>query len=148
MKITDLQYIKEITELLKASKLNRIEIKDGENSIHIERYEQAYPAYPPIMPVAGGGADLPTAAAPAPLQEDAGILVKSPIVGVFYSSNSPDAPPFVKVGDAVKKGDVLCVIEAMKFFNEITAEEDGTVVEVCLKNGDVVEFGQTLFKLA
>ena len=73
--------------------------------------------------------------------------VKSPLVGVFYAAPAPDAAPFVKVGDTVKKGDVLCIVEAMKLMNEIVAETDGVVVDICAGNGDVVEFGQTLFKL-
>ena len=75
------------------------------------------------------------------------IEVKSPLVGVFYASPAPDAEPFVKVGDKVKKGDVLCIVEAMKLMNEITASHDGEIVDVCIQNGSVVEFGQTLFKL-
>ncbi|MDO4356300.1 MAG: acetyl-CoA carboxylase biotin carboxyl carrier protein, partial [Clostridia bacterium] len=73
--------------------------------------------------------------------------VKSPMVGVFYAAPSPEKPPFVKVGDRVKKGDVLCIIEAMKLMNEITAEQDGEIADVCVANGDVVEFGQILFKI-
>ena len=74
-------------------------------------------------------------------------MVKAPIVGVFYAAPSPDAEPFVKVGDTVKKGDLICIIEAMKFMNEITAEQDGTISEICVKNGDLVEFGQVIFKM-
>ena len=71
----------------------------------------------------------------------------SPLVGTFYNSSSPDAEPFVKVGDTVKKGQTLGIIEAMKLMNEITAEEDGEIAEVCVQNGQVVEFGQPLFRL-
>ena len=73
--------------------------------------------------------------------------IKSPMVGVFYASPSPDAAPFVQVGSKVKKGDVVCIIEAMKLMNELTADMDGEVVDVCVNNGDVVEYGQPLFKL-
>ena len=73
--------------------------------------------------------------------------VKSPIVGVFYASSSPEAGPFVRIGDTVKKGDVLCVLEAMKLMNEIQAEQEGKIIDICVKNGDLVEFGQTMFKL-
>lgn len=69
------------------------------------------------------------------------------MVGVFYDSPSPEADPYVKVGDKVKKGDVLCIIEAMKLLNEITAEQDGEIVDICAHNADVVEYGQTLFKI-
>ena len=73
--------------------------------------------------------------------------IKSPLVGVFYSSPSPDLPPFVTIGSKVKKGDVLCIIEAMKVMNEIVAETDGEVVDICVKNGDIAEYGQVLFKI-
>ena len=72
---------------------------------------------------------------------------KSPLVGVFYAAPSPGAEPFVRVGSRVKKGDVLCIVEAMKLMNEIQAERDGEIVDICAHDGDVVEFGQTLFKL-
>ena len=74
-------------------------------------------------------------------------MVLSPMVGVFYASPSPSDPPFVTVGSKVKKGDVLCIIEAMKLMNEITAEEDGEIIDICTANGSVVEYGQILFKL-
>lgn len=74
-------------------------------------------------------------------------IVKSPMVGTFYSSPSPNEEPFVKVGDKVKKGDVLCVVEAMKLMNEIESEFDGEIVEICVNNEDMVEYGKTLFKI-
>ena len=73
--------------------------------------------------------------------------VKSPMVGIFYTAPSPEAEPFVKVGSKVKKGDTLCIIEAMKLMNDVVAEEDGEIVEICAENGSLVEFGQTLFKI-
>ncbi len=73
--------------------------------------------------------------------------IKSPLAGVFYSAPSPESPPFVKIGDKVKKGDVLCIIEAMKLMNEITAEQDGEIVDISADNEQIVEFGQTLFTL-
>lgn len=73
--------------------------------------------------------------------------IKSPMVGIFYAAPSPDAEPFVKVGSKVKKGDTLCIIEAMKLMNDVVAEEDGEIVEICAENGNLVEFGQTLFKI-
>ena len=82
---------------------------------------------------------------PAPVKE--GTLVLAPTVGVFYSAPGPDARPFVEVGDQVKKGDTLCIIEAMKLMNEIPAEVDGTVAEICVGNGQVVEFNQPLFRI-
>ena len=73
--------------------------------------------------------------------------VKSPMVGIFYTAPSPEAEPFVKVGQKVKKGDTLCIIEAMKLMNDVVAEEDGEIVEICAENGSLVEFGQVLFKI-
>lgn len=73
--------------------------------------------------------------------------IKSPMVGIFYGAGSPEAEPFVKVGSKIKKGDILCVLEAMKVMNEITAEFDGEIVDICVQNGDFVEYSQTLFKI-
>lgn len=80
-----------------------------------------------------------------PVEE--GNVIKSPTVGVYYASSSPDSDPFVEVGTMVKKGDVLCIIEAMKLMNEITSDVDGEVIEVCIGNGQVVEYDQPLFKI-
>ena len=90
----------------------------------------------------------PAEASPAPQTGRPGAKeIPSPMVGVFYAAPSPDAEPFVRVGDHVKQGDVLCIIEAMKLMNEITAEQDGEIADVCVENGQVVEFGQALFKI-
>ena len=103
----------------------------------------AVPAAP--VPATGAEALGVTHEEPAPVKE--GTLVLAPTVGVFYSAPSPDARPFVEVGDQVKKGDTLCIIEAMKLMNEIPAELDGTVAEICVGNGQVVEFNQPLFRI-
>lgn len=79
--------------------------------------------------------------------EDSANAITAPMVGVFYAAASPDAQPYVSVGSTVKKGDVICIIEAMKLMNEITATQSGTITEVCCANGDIVEFGQALFKI-
>ncbi len=83
--------------------------------------------------------------APTQEKEASGKAVKSPMVGVFYAAASPEEKPYVQVGDKVKKGDVLCIIEAMKLMNEITADEDGEVAKICVSDGQVVEYGQCLF---
>ncbi len=83
--------------------------------------------------------------APAQEKEVSGKAVKSPMVGVFYAAASPEEEPYVQVGDKVKKGDVLCIIEAMKLMNEITADEDGEIAKICVSDGQVVEYGQCLF---
>lgn len=80
--------------------------------------------------------------------QDILLEIKSPLVGVFYAGESLDAQPYVKVGDTVKKGDVICIIEAMKMFNDVVADKDGIVKEICVENGQLVEFKQPLFKLA
>jgi acetyl-CoA carboxylase biotin carboxyl carrier protein len=74
-------------------------------------------------------------------------IVKAPLVGTYYSASSPESPTFAEVGKKVKKGDVLCIIETMKLMNEIIAEQDGEIVDICIKNGDIAEFGQVLFKM-
>ena len=76
-----------------------------------------------------------------------GRFIKAPIVGTFYQSSAPDKPPFVKVGDTIAKGDVVCIIEAMKFMNEVNSEESGKIAEVLVNDGDFVEFGQPLFRV-
>lgn len=112
----------------------------------------AHPVAPPVDP-AGSGPPLPAAAAvpaapavvPPAAEVRAGTLVRAPIVGTFYRSAAPDSPAFVEIGDRVKVGDTLCIIEAMKLMNEIEAEISGTVTEVMLENGRPVEFDQPLF---
>ncbi|MFC6591421.1 acetyl-CoA carboxylase biotin carboxyl carrier protein [Deinococcus lacus] len=100
------------------------------------------PAPEPTAPAAAPAAPTP---APAPTAASAGTPVKAPIVGTFYAASSPDAAPYVQVGDSVKEGQVLCIIEAMKLMNEIEAEVSGVVREILVKNAEPVEYGQTLF---
>ena len=152
MKISD---IEALARILREQDLSVLDVHEGEAHVHMERSVPP-PAAPPPAATAPNAAPwhpLPSAA-PAPQQDEAGavdfnrlIEVKSPMVGVFYDRPSENAMPFVSIGSKVKKGDVLCIIEAMKLMNEITAECDGEVVDICLENGQVVEFGQTLFKL-
>lgn len=137
--------------------LTKLTLKNGDFQVELEKE----PALMPVAPAQSAVAVPVTTAVPAPAPSvvesaasdgssadtDEGTIVKAPLIGVFYASPTPDAPPFVKVGDHVKKGDILCIIEAMKMMNEITAEEDGTVSEVIAENGKLVEFGQPLFKL-
>lgn len=151
MKMSD---IRTLAELVEKHGLTALDYAEGEAHIRIERTPAPVAAAVPAVPAVPAAAP---AAAPAPAEpvkdEDAGAdfnaakMVLSPMVGVFYASPSPSDPPFVTVGSKVKKGDVLCIIEAMKLMNEITAEEDGEIAEVCVQNGQVVEFGQPLFRL-
>ncbi len=147
----NVKQIRELAQIVRENGLSAIEIGEGDTHVRIER--AAAPAAAP----AALSASAPEAPAPAPAGASAAEEtnvdfnrtreIKSPMVGVFYAAPAPDANPFVEVGSRVKKGEVVCIVEAMKLMNEITAEFDGEVVDVCVHNGDVVEFGQTLFKL-
>jgi acetyl-CoA carboxylase biotin carboxyl carrier protein len=154
--------IKEILRLFNESGVGELELQRGENRLRIRRFEgERQPAFTMIAPSATSAVPPPEAAppastpapapgpapAPAPEPEPTTILVKSPIVGTFYESSSPDAPPFVKVGDAVEPGQVLCIIESMKLMNEIEAEVAGIVAAKLVENGKAVEYGEALFAI-
>ena len=123
--------------------LTALEIKENENFVRLERgVPVSVPAQAPVV-AASSAPEGANAAAP-----DADtVTVTSPMVGVFYRAPAEDAEPYVKVGDEVKQGQVLCLIEAMKMMNEITAECDGVLVEVCAQNAQVVDFGYPLFRI-
>ena len=148
----NIKQIRELAQIAAENGLSAIEIAEGENRMRIERAVAAPAAVPAVVSMPAPVA-APTAPAPAPAAEETNVdfnrtrEIKSPMVGVFYAAPSPDAKPFVEVGSKVKKGDIVCIVEAMKLMNEITAEFDGEVVDICVHNGDVVEYGQTLFKL-
>lgn len=153
MKIND---IKALAELVSKNNLSALEYSEGETHLRIENAprtvtvapaQAALPAAPAAPAAAPAVEAAPVAAADASADFNAAKMVTSPMVGVFYASPSPTDPPFVTVGSKVKKGDVLCIIEAMKLMNEITAEEDGEIIDICATNGSVVEYGQILFKL-
>ena len=161
MNITSIEYIKELSCVLNENGLTKIDVSDAGLAVAVEKchVSAALPAAQKMeyIPAAASvvAASPAVAAAPvSPAAANTGLpsaqesTLKSPIVGVFYSAPSPDAEPFVKIGDTVKKGDIICIIEAMKFLNEITAEQDGTITDICVKNGDLVEFGQILFKIS
>lgn len=136
MKETD---IRKYAELMKELELTGLEITEDNKVVRLER--SVPHAVKDTVTV-----EVP-ARAPATAENDDSISVKSPIVGVFYAAPAENASPFVAVGDRVKKGQTLCIVEAMKLMNEIFAEEDGTIVEVCATNGQVVEFGTELFRI-
>lgn len=137
----DVKEIESLARLMKENGLTALELTEGEAKLKLERRPE--PAAAQAAPVA---AALGVTPAEAPAQKE-GTLVLSPTVGVFYSAPNPDSKPFVEVGDQVKKGDTLCIIEAMKLMNEIPAEVDGTIAEVCVGNGQVVEYNQPLFRI-
>ena len=129
--------IRKYAMLMQELGLTGLEVKENVGVVRLERAGAAAPA-------ASAAAAEPVAAqSPAP---SAGLLIRSPMVGVFYAAPTEDSEPFIKEGDHVKKGDTLCVIEAMKLMNEITAEQDGTIVEICAQNGQAVEYGTPLFR--
>lgn len=140
----DIQQIKEIAETMRENGLTLVELTEGGNTLHLER-EPACAEFLPVQTAAQP--PIAAQAAPTPTKECGGIEVKSPIVGVFYASPSPDSEPYVQVGSHVKKGDTLCIIEAMKLLNEISAECDGEITEICAASGQVVEYAQVLFRI-
>ncbi|HCG94287.1 MAG TPA: acetyl-CoA carboxylase biotin carboxyl carrier protein [Halieaceae bacterium] len=145
----DIRKVKKLIELLEASSVDEIEIKEGEESVRISRntaapITMAAPVAAPAMPAPVPAALAPAPAAPEAAAPSAANAVKSPMVGTFYRSPSPDAAPFVEVGQSVRAGDVLCIVEAMKMMNQIEADRAGTVTAVHAENGEPVEFDQPL----
>jgi len=149
----DIRKVKKLIELLEESNIDEIEIKEGEESVRISRNSAsvlaAAAAAPVAAPIAPVAAPAPVAAAPAAPAESAapdtaGHVVKSPMVGTFYRSPSPSSPSFVEVGQHVKAGDVICIVEAMKMMNQIEADKTGTIEAILVENGQPVEFDQAL----
>lgn len=150
----DIRKIKKLIELLESSSLTELEIHEGEESVKLSRHIQNTIAAAPmqlaaqaVAPVADVTAPLAGAEAVSVIAED-GETQRSPMVGTFYSSASPDAEPFVKVGQKIKEGDTLCVVEAMKMFNQIESEFSGTVTKVLVENGQPIEFDEPLFVIS
>ena len=145
-----IEEIKELVQMMEQSTLTALELHIGDDSLRLERNTAAtapYAAPAAAAPMQAAVQSVVIEQAPAAPKQQ-GTPVTSPLVGVFYAAPSPTDAPYVTVGSTVKKGDVLCIVEAMKLMNEITAEQDGTIVEICVENGSVVEFGQPLFYLA
>ncbi len=140
----DVKSIENLAKLMKESGLTSLELSQEGISLKLERQAGA------AAPAAAAAVASPFA--PAPVEPEPqpkkGSLVLSPTVGVFYAAPSPESPPFVEVGQRVNKGDTLCIIEAMKLMNEIPSEVEGTIEEVCVSNGQVVEYNQPLFRIA
>jgi acetyl-CoA carboxylase biotin carboxyl carrier protein len=151
----DIRKIKKLIELLEESGIAEIEIKEGEEAVRISRMPTGNSVahvlpqmhLPPAAPAAAAPAAAPAALAapeggkPKPNEH----VITAPMVGTFYASPSPGAKPFVEIGDEIKVGQVLCIIEAMKMMNQIEADKAGRVASVMARNGDPVEFGQPLF---
>jgi acetyl-CoA carboxylase biotin carboxyl carrier protein len=152
----DIRKIKKLIELLEESGIAEIEIKEGEEAVRISRQVVAAPgshAAPQAMHLAGtpgaagaaAPATLPAAESAAPKPKPNEHVITAPMVGTFYASPSPGAKPYVEIGDEIKVGQVLCIIEAMKMMNQIEADRAGRITSVMAQNGDPVEFGQPLF---
>jgi len=156
----DIRKVKKLIELLEESNIDEIEIIEGEESVRISRNSQgtaapvAY-ASPQMMAPAPAAMAPPAPAAPAAAPEPAAVesvstdnAVLSPMVGTFYRSPGPEAPAFVEVGQTVRVGDVLCIVEAMKMMNQIEADRAGTITAIHVENGEPVEFDQPLITIA
>lgn len=154
----DLRKLKKLIDLVQESGIAELEITEGEERVRIARggvvnvtpplatTAAAAPALPaPAMPAPAPAANPPAAATAEPAAGQQGHVVKSPMVGTFYRSPAPDAKPFIEVGGAVKEGETICVIEAMKLMNEIEADASGTIKAILVENGQPVEYGQALF---
>lgn len=164
------EQVKELIELFEKTDLNDMEVRLGDAAVRLNRgpaqpaMPMVYPGMMPVMPQTTAVENVSAVPAPvtASVEQETGTastekenpkpeedmqIVTAPIVGTFYQSSAPDQPPFVKVGDTIAAGDVVCIIEAMKFMNEVTSEVSGTVTEVLVKDGQFVEFGQELFRV-
>ena len=151
----DIRKVKKLIELLEESGIDELEIHEGEESVRISRHSKQV-AKQPIYAAAPQQAAAPTPAEPAPAAAaDAapacpkynGTVARSPMVGTFYRAGSPDSEDFVTVGQTVKKGDVLCIVEAMKMMNHIEAEVGGVIESILVDNGQAVEYDQPLFTI-
>ena len=151
----DIRKVKKLIELLEESGIDELEIREGEESVRISRHSKtpAQQFYAPQMqapaPAAAALAAAPAAAAPAAPAEPVlnGFVVKSPMVGTFYRTPAPTSPAFVEVGKTVKVGDTICIVEAMKMMNHITAEKAGVIESILVENGQPVEYDQPLFTI-
>lgn len=147
----DIRKVKKLIELLDATGVAEIEIKEGEEAVRISRHSSIPAAPVQYIPQPAPIAQNPFEKTSAPDNEKpekkaiSGHEIKSPMVGTFFASPSPDAKPFVSVGQRVKKGDVLCIVEAMKMFNQIEADATGEIAEIFVENGEPVEYGEVLF---
>ncbi len=148
----DLRKLKTLIDLVSESNVSELEITEAEGKVRIVKgggavampVVQTAVAAPVAVAAPATVAAAPAAEAPA-AAEPAGHTVKSPMVGTFYRSSSPGAKPFVEVGDTIKQGETICIVEAMKILNEIEADKTGTVTQILVDNGQAVEYGQPLF---
>lgn len=153
----DSKRLAEIADVMEDRGLTRVRVEEPDGTaVELERASAAQPvavpmpsamAAPVAAPAAAPAAPEPAAQAPAAVLEPKGAEITAPMVGVFYAAPAPGDEPFVHVGSKVKAGETLCIIEAMKVLNEVTAEADGEVLEICVADGDLVEFGSCLMRI-
>ena len=152
----DLDRLRELIELMEKHGLTDVSLSRGDEKWRLRRGSSelvqtiSYPAAavpPAVAPVPASSPAAPQPQVPAEPESDETVLITSPTIGTFYTSPTPDDPPFVTIGKPVQPDTIVCIVEAMKVFNQIPAEVSGTIVEVLVKNGDAVEFGQPLFRV-
>jgi len=146
----DIRKIKKLIELLEETGISEIEIKEGEESLRLSRHHHHPTEAPQVRYVSSPHVSAPSSVSVAtpddtPAEATSGHKVRSPMVGTMYISPTPDAAPFVAIGQSVKAGETLCIIEAMKMFNEIEADRAGIITAILIANGDPVEYDQPLF---
>lgn len=143
-----LDEIKEFIKVLEDSSLSVLEVqKDDGSKIHLEKAQAAQQIVSAVPAVSAAPATAEPAKAEPVSETDSAKTINAPIVGVFYAASAPGKAAYVSVGKKVKRGDIVCIIEAMKCMNEIQSEEDGEIAEILVKDGDLVEYGQPLFKI-
>ena len=147
----DLRKLKTLIDLVSESNVSELEITEAEGKVRIVKSApvahapMVMHAAPVVQATAPAVAAAPAAAAPAEPEAAKGHAIKSPMVGTFYRSSSPGAKPFVEIGQAVKEGETVCIVEAMKILNEIEADKSGVITQILVENGAAVEYGQPLF---
>lgn len=151
--VFDVRKIRRLIALMNDHNLQEMDLRQGDMRIQLRRADQSAAGSPPLIPPAPAApAVAPAPAAPAaavapPVEDPHVALIKSPMVGTFYAAPDPDSDPYVTVGDPIGRETIICIVEAMKVFNEIQAEIAGTITAVLVENGEPVEFGQPLFKV-
>lgn len=149
----DIRKVKKLIELLEESEIAELEIKEGEESVRISRHGTGAVVAAPMAAPAPMVAPAPAAAAAAPAEDKpesaalSGHVIKSPMVGTFYRAPSPSSPSFAEVGQHVKPGDVICIVEAMKMMNQIEADKAGVIEAILIENGQPVEFDQPMITI-
>lgn len=147
----ELEYIEKLAELVSKNELTEIIVEEGDRAVTIRKEKEMISAVPAVQPQLPAQVSAPTTVpspAATPAQPKKGVEITSPMVGTFYRASSPGAEPFTEVGKVISEGQVVCIIEAMKLMNEIESEVSGKIIEICVEDGQPVEFGQTLMIVA